>query len=471
MKIDLPEKVKRIINDIENAGFEAYAVGGCVRDFLLQRKPEDWDITTNALPGEVKKIFRRTVDTGIAHGTVTVLLGKDRFEVTTYRIDGKYSDGRHPDKVAFTRSLEEDLKRRDFTINAMAYNPEKGLIDLFGGMEDLERKSIRAVGVPEERFGEDALRILRAFRFSAQLDFTVEEKTRIQAAALAPTLSKISAERIRDELTKLLRSDHPERFKALYDNGITAVIMPEFDESMEVIQNNPHHRFTVGMHTLESLKYINTENLEKYGDILPDLNKNREDYIRLLRYTMLFHDLGKGSCKTTDSDNIDHFYGHAEKSEEYAVNILKRLKSDNRTIDLVSRMVRYHDYRPETDIKLVRRSVSRMGTDIFPLLFPVRYADIMAQCDFKREEKLEKERTLLRLYRQILSEGDCLAIRDLNIDGGILIKEAGMKPGKEMGDMLNYLLERVLEEPEWNTREKLLEIIRERLTQLKNGTA
>ena len=470
MKIDLPEKVSRRIREIEDAGFEAYAVGGCVRDFLLSREPKDWDITTDALPKDIKKIFRRTVDTGIAHGTVTVLLGKEQFEVTTFRIDGKYSDGRHPDKVEFTPNLEEDLKRRDFTINALAYNPEKGIIDLFGGMEDLKNKTIRAVGVPEERFGEDALRILRAFRFSAQLEFNIEEDTRKAASDLADTLKKISAERIRDELTKLLTSDHPEKFRELYDNGITAVIMPEFDESMEVVQNNPHHLYTVGVHILESLKYITKEKLEEYRDILPGYEEKKDDMIRLLRFTMLFHDLGKGSAKTTDSKGIDHFYGHADKSEEMTVEILKRLKSDNRSINLISGMVRYHDYRPESSKKTVRKTINKMGEEIFSLLFPVRYADIMAQSDHERKEKLDKEEALLKLYKEILEDGNCLSLKDMQIDGGTLIKEAGMKPGKELGEMLQFLLNRVLEEPQWNTRENLLMTAKERLIQQKNGT-
>ncbi len=470
MKIDLPEKVRRIIREIEDAGFEAYAVGGCVRDFLLDREPKDWDITTDALPRDIKKIFRRTVDTGIAHGTVTVLLGREQFEVTTFRIDGKYSDGRHPDKVEFTPNLEEDLKRRDFTINALAYSPEKGIIDLFGGMEDLGSGIIRAVGAPEERFGEDALRILRAFRFSAQLGFSIEEETRKAASHLAETLKKISAERIRDELTKLLTSDNPGKFKELYENGITAVIMPEFDESMKVIQNNPHHLYTVGVHTLESLRYVTEDKLGEYKDILPGYEEKKDDMIRLLRFTMLFHDLGKGSSRTTDSKGIDHFYGHAEKSREIAEDVLKRLKADNRSVNLITDMVRYHDYRPESSKKAVRKTINKMGEEIFPLLFPVRYADIMAQSDHERKEKLDKEEALLKLYKEILKEGDCLSLKDLKIDGGTLIKEAGMKPGKELGEMLQFLLNRVLEEPQWNTREKLLKTARERLIQLKNGT-
>ncbi len=469
MTIALPEKVEKIIRIIEDAGFEAYAVGGCVRDFLLKKYPHDWDITTSALPKEIKKIFRRTVDTGIAHGTVTVLMGKEAFEVTTYRVDGKYSDNRHPDKVEFTRSLEEDLKRRDFTINAFAYSPAKGVIDLFNGMDDLHNRIIRAVGNPGERFGEDALRILRAFRFSAQLDFSIEKETLAAAVELKENLNSISAERIRDEITKLLISDHPEKFSDLYDNGITSVILPEFDRCMDFPQNNPHHSYTVGQHSLESLKFINFDVLNKYSDILP-LRERKEDILRLLRFTMLLHDIGKCECRTVDEDGIDHFHGHADISEKRAVEILKRLKSDNHSIDVISSRIRHHDYRPDSDIRNVRRAVNRIGEDIFPLLFPVRYADIMAQSDHKRQEKLEKEDSLLALYREILEKRQCLTLKDLKVDGRTLMEEAGMKSGKELGDMLKYLLEQVLEEPLWNEREKLLLMAAERLEQLKKKT-
>ena len=236
MKIQLPEKVNRIITTLQKHGFEAYAVGGCVRDSFLGRVPGDWDITTSAAPEETKSLFARTFDTGIEHGTITVLLNGEGFEVTTYRIDGKYEDNRHPSKVQFTRSLSEDLLRRDFTINAMAYNEQDGLVDLFHGMEDLKKGVIRCVGNAEARFSEDALRILRAIRFSAQLGFEIEKETRQAIRKLAPNLSYISAERIQTELVKLLVSDHPEKILDAYELGITKVILPEFDAMMETTQ-------------------------------------------------------------------------------------------------------------------------------------------------------------------------------------------------------------------------------------------
>ena len=246
VKINIPDKAKDVIGTIMAAGFEAYVVGGCVRDSVLGRTPEDWDITTSARPEQVKALFPHTVDTGLQHGTVTVMMGREGFEVTTYRIDGKYEDCRHPENVTFTPSLREDLQRRDLTINAMAYNEEQGLVDIFGGMEDISEGIVRCVGDPRERFREDALRILRAIRFSAQLGYVIEEGTRKAAAELAPLLSKISAERIQTELVKLLVSPHPEYLRLAYECKVTAVFLPEFDKAMETPQRHPHHCYSVG---------------------------------------------------------------------------------------------------------------------------------------------------------------------------------------------------------------------------------
>lgn len=273
MTINIPQKAEQILHILNEAGYEAYVVGGCVRDSILDRVPGDWDITTSALPEQVKELFHRTVDTGIQHGTVTVMMGKEGFEVTTYRVDGEYHDGRHPDAVTFTRSLEEDLKRRDFTINAMAYHPEHGLVDLFGGMEDINGKIIRCVGDPVERFTEDALRMLRAVRFSAQLGFTVEENTKAALARMSGNLEHVSAERIQTELVKLLVSDHPDYLRTAWETGLTREFLPEFDACMETEQNTPHHCYNVGEHILKSLTEIEND--------------------RLLRITMLLHDIAK----------------------------------------------------------------------------------------------------------------------------------------------------------------------------------
>ncbi len=305
-----------IINNLQLHGYEAFAVGGCVRDSILARRPEDWDITTSAKPEEIKRLFRRTVDTGIEHGTVTVIIGKDSYEVTTYRVDGAYEDGRHPKEVRFTSRLEEDLQRRDFTINAMAYNDDVRLVDVFGGMKDLNHHLIRCVGDPRERFSEDALRILRAVRFSAQLNFPIEPDTAEAIKELAPTLEKISAERIQAELVKLLVSPHPERIRDAYELGITKVILPEWDAMAGVEQNTPHHRYDVAEHTIRAMKYVKRD--------------------KILRLTMLFHDMGKPSTKTTDENGRDHFKGHALVSEEIARKVLRRLKFDNETVKTVT---------------------------------------------------------------------------------------------------------------------------------------
>ena len=265
IKIELPSGVAQIIGELNKAGYEAYAVGGCVRDSILGRDPHDWDITTSAMPLEVKGIFKRTVDTGIKHGTVTVLLGDEGFEVTTFRVDGEYSDHRHPTDVKFTRNLREDLLRRDFTINAMAYSEKTGIVDIYGGMDDLENKIIKAVGDPDARFDEDALRIMRAVRFAAQLGFDIEENTREAIKRHVKYLEDVSAERIETELTKLIMSDHPELLIDAYNLGITEIIFPEFDKMMETPQNTPFHIYDVGRHTIKVLQSVPAEKVLRYA--------------------------------------------------------------------------------------------------------------------------------------------------------------------------------------------------------------
>lgn len=438
-QIQIPEKASHIISVLTEAGFEAYVVGGCVRDAILGRDAADWDITTNALPSQVKALFPRTLDTGLQHGTVTVMQGKEGFEVTTYRIDGEYLDGRHPDRVTFTPSLLEDLKRRDFTVNAMAYNEKEGLVDAFGGLEDLKRRRIRCVGDPRERFTEDALRILRAVRFSAQLDFTIEEKTRAALSEFAPRLLKVSAERIQTELVKLLTSSHPEVFRVVWETGISAVILPEFDACMDTPQNNPHHCWSVGEHTLRALPFVE-----------PD---------KVLRLAVLLHDIGKPPVRTTDERGVDHFYGHAQKGAEMAGSILRRLKFDNDTRKRVARLVQVHDdLQIAAAQRSVRRAVYRIGADLFPDYLKVRRADIMAQNPDVRQEKLNELARIEEMYQKILEAQQCLSLKDLAVTGRDLI-EAGMQPGPELGRTLNQLLELVIEHPEYNTKESLLERI------------
>lgn len=442
MKIALPKKVTLIIENLQMHGYEAYAVGGCVRDSILAKRPEDWDITTSAKPEEIKKLFRRTIDTGIEHGTVTVMMGKDSFEVTTYRIDGSYEDSRHPKEVVFTNRLEEDLRRRDFTINAMAYNDDMRLVDVFGGMKDLNHHLIRCVGNPKERFSEDALRILRAVRFSAQLKFPIEPETAEAIRELAPTLEKISAERIQAELVKLLISPHPEMIRDAYELGITKVILPEWDAMEGVEQKTPHHRYDVAQHTVHALKNVKRD--------------------KILRLTMLFHDMGKPYMKTTDEKGRDHFKGHALISEEIARTVMRRLKFDNETIKKVTRLVCYHDYRIEATPANVRRAMNRIGVDLFPYYLAVRMADVKAQSPYKRREKVENIIAMREMYQEILIKEECVTLRDLAVTGKDLMA-IGMKPGRELGAMLNELLEWVLEDPECNKKDLLCDYVRERL--------
>ena len=444
IRIVMPQKVADIINELNSAGYEAYAVGGCVRDSILGRKPNDWDITTSAMPEEVKAIFRRTVDTGIKHGTVTVLLGDDSFEVTTFRVDGEYTDHRHPEEVSFTRNLEEDLLRRDFTINAMAYSDKTGIVDLYGGLQDIENKVIKAVGDPDARFDEDALRIMRAVRFAAQLDFTIEEKTKEAIGRHTEFLKEVSAERIETELTKLITSAHPEKLIDAYELGITAVILPEFDNTMGVPQNNPYHKYDVGHHIIAV-----TQNVPP---------------TKIMRYTALFHDICKPECRTTDERGIDHFKMHAVLGADKAREIMRRLKMDNDSIHAVSRLIYWHDYGIKGDVtkRSLRRMMSKLGAENFPDYLAIRRADMAGQSYFRKGEKDEIYRNIEALYNQIIAEGDCLSVKDLAINGGDIMK-LGIPAGPKIGEILTYLLERVMDEPSLNTHEQLLALAREYL--------
>ena len=433
--IQLPEKVGRIIGTLQEHGYEAYAVGGCIRDSILGREPEDWDITTSAMPEETKALFDKTFDTGIQHGTITVLLEKEGFEVTTYRIDGKYEDSRHPKEVTFTRNLREDLLRRDFTIKAMAYNETDGLVDIFGGLEDLEEGMIRCVGTAKERFKEDALRILRGVRFAAQLGFDIEEDTRQGMKELAWTLQNISAERIQVELVKMITSKRPEMLREAYELGMTRIVLPEFDQLMTTGQETPHHMYSVGEHTLHAMKNIRAD--------------------KILRLAMLLHDMGKPALKTVDEAGVAHFKKHALESERIAENVLRRLKFDNDTIRKVTRLVRCHDLRMPATAKSVRRAMNQIGEELFPYYMEVRRADVLAQSMYQREEKIENLDQIEELYHQIVEDGDCVSLKDLAVTGRDLIA-SGMKPGKKIGEKLEELLKLVIEDPKLNTKEELL---------------
>ena len=450
MKIQVPEKVNYIIETLLQHGYEAYAVGGCVRDSLLGREADDWDITTSASPQDVKALFRRTIDTGIQHGTVTVMLDKEGFEVTTYRIDGEYEDGRHPKEVLFTKNLEEDLKRRDFTINAMAYNEQSGMVDIFGGIEDLDNKIIRCVGTAGDRFNEDALRIMRAFRFSAQLGFDIEENTRIAAAGLTENLQKISAERIRTELTKLLLSDHTDRLVWMKENGITRVVLPELDKMLATEYDGDGFRYNTGEHTLQVIAYVgNTKKQERFiGTAVPDVpadkivnRKQREKKeLQILRYAALLHE--------------------AEKPKE----VMQRLKFDNETIDYVVRLAAAHrEYLDlcedhSKNLTAMRKLMYRLGPDLMELLWELQLADVLALSPDSLREKLNALAETKNLYAEVLERGDCVSLKQLAVNGKDLVA-MGMKPGKQIGEQLDRFLQEVLENPDKNTKEYLLGLL------------
>ena len=433
MNIQVPEKVNKIIETLLAHGYEAYAVGGCVRDSLLGREADDWDITTSASPYEVKELFRRTIDTGIQHGTVTVMLDKEGFEVTTYRIDGEYEDGRHPKEVLFTKNLEEDLKRRDFTINAMAYNEQTGMVDIFGGVKDLEDKIIRCVGVAGDRFDEDALRIMRAFRFSAQLGFSIEENTRIAAAERAENLKKISAERIRVELTKLLLSGNPDRLLWMQQNGITRIVLPEFDAMLAKEQKNSNLLYNVGEHTLRVLEQIGTRGGWSKKEL------------QILRFAALLHEVAMPE----------------ENGAKVAREIMRRLKFDNETTDLVVRLVAAHGQyialsgNREENLAAMRRMMYRLGPDLMDYLWELQRADIISQGSGFIERKLPVLEETKELHREVVMRQECVSLKQLAVNGKDLI-EIGATPGKQLGEILEQLLREVLDNPGLNEKEVLL---------------
>ena len=400
-KIELPDSVKNIISVLEENGFEAYAVGGCVRDSLLGKEPKDWDITTSARPEQVKALFKRTIDTGIKHGTVTVMMQHTGYEVTTYRIDGKYEDGRHPKEVMFTPDLVEDLKRRDFTVNAMAYSDRTGIVDEFNGMEDLKNGIIRCVGTAGERFTEDALRILRAVRFSAQLGFEIEEGTMGAVIQMADTLKKISRERIQAELDKLIMSDHPECVRILETGGILNVIFSDCGKA------------------------------ESYGTV---------------------EELAEKLCMSEQN----HFLRWAVFISYMPFQgVLQSLKFDNKTIHVCGRLRQYRDEELHTDKPYVRHLIVKVGKDIFRDY--LAYRRVMGNVPENIFQAVKK------VYDEILEAGDCLSLKELKVNGRDLIAN-GVKPGTQMGEILNELFEAVLNDAALNDKNILLGKVREKIS-------
>lgn len=431
-----------IINSLIENEHKAYVVGGCVRDSIMGREPHDWDICTSASTNEIMSVFKdyEIIPTGLKHGTVTIIVGQESYEITTFRIDGDYLDNRRPSEVIFTDSIEEDLKRRDFTINAMAYNDVEGLLDPFNGKADIERKLIKCVGKAEDRFNEDALRILRALRFASQLGFDIEENTSKAMKSLKENLRNISVERINSELCKAIKGT---RFSAIISEyrEILVEFIPEFKDTIGFNQNNPYHAYDVFEHTVHALENCPNELVTSLA--------------------VLFHDIGKPHCYTDGEDGYRHFKGHGKVSAEITKNILERLRFDNRTCEEVVQLVYYHDATFEVGTKYVKRWLNKIGEEQFHRLLNIRIADIMGQSDAWKTnpERIDKVHNMRKAFSSVLMEGSCFTLKKLAINGNDLIL-LGYKQGKELGDMLNSLLQKIIDEELENDRDELLDYVR-----------
>lgn len=435
MKIQIPPQAAEVLERFHRSGREAYVVGGCVRDSLLGCKPNDWDVTVSALPEETERIFSdcRVVKTGIRHGTVKVFLGGLPVEVTTFRVDGAYSDGRHPDQVTFTRNLKEDLARRDFTVNAMAYNEEEGLVDCFGGKEDLSRGIIRCVGNPDTRFHEDGLRILRALRFSSELGFIIEAGTAKSIVQNRDLLGRIAEERICTEFTKLLCGKEAANVLRCF-REVVAEFLPEVRPAFDFQQHNPHHIYDVWEHTLHALDAVTPE---------PEL-----------RLTMLLHDLGKPQCFTLDAKGVGHFYGHPEKSAVLGAQLLKRLRYDHKTAETVELLVRWHDFPILPEERSLRRRLNRFGEKNLRRLIQVEFADAQGKAD-PENDYTASLRKVLPLLDHILQLKQCFTLKDLAVHGADLLKY-GVPEGPAIGQTLRQLLDAVIDEKCPNEKTQLL---------------
>lgn len=435
-KITLPKQINKILEMIEKSGEEAYLIGGCVRDAFLGISPQDFDITTSATPEQIKEIFRgeKIIETGIKHGTVTVLYEGTTAEITTFRTEAGYSDGRRPDSVSFTSSLFDDTSRRDFTINAIAYNDNTGPVDFHGGIQDIKNKIIRCVGIPEKRFGEDALRILRAIRFASVLDFDIEKRTSDAIHSMSELLYKISAERIASEFSKLICGKAAKKILLEYSDVIS-VIIPELIPSIGFDQKNYHHIYDVYTHSVVALDYVR-----------PCIT---------LRLSALLHDCGKPACFTVDENGVGHFSGHPEVSAELSDTILRRLKFDNETRNLIVTLVKNHDRQIEATEKAVKRAMGKLTPEVFFLLIELKRADNIAQAPQYRQRLLLCDR-LEQTANKILKDKECIYRKSLSVNGHDLIN-IGIKDGKTIGLILEALLDEVIEQKIENQRSPLLD--------------
>lgn len=439
LNFNLPENTEFIINTLSEHGYKAYIVGGCVRDLIMDIPPHDWDICTNALPDDIINIFKdfRTVQSGIKHGTVGIVIENLLYEITTFRSETGYSDNRHPDCVHFEKNIESDLSRRDFTVNAIAYNHKDGLTDLYNGYDDIQRKIIKAVGNPDTRFSEDALRILRALRFASVLGFEIESNTAESIHRNKNLLKNIACERIWSEFTKLLSGKNAHIITAEYCDVI-GVFIPELYAEKNFKQHNPHHCYDVLQHTLSALSFA-------------------DDNI-YLRLAVLFHDIAKPCTFTKDENNIGHFYGHAAKGSHITFDVLQRLKADSETQNVVSELVRHHDRIIEPTEKAVKRAVYRTGSyQMFELLLRLKECDVKAQSPEYISERLSEIEKVREIYESIKNKSTLvISVKDLQINGNDIIS-MGVPQGKNVGIILKKLLYMVLDNSLENNHHMLIE--------------
>ncbi len=435
VEITLPQGASAILDVLQAHGFDAYVVGGCVRDSLLGMTPKDWDICTSATPRQVEEVFagHRILETGIQHGTVTILMDDGQYEVTTFRTDGIYSDFRRPDFVSFVKKVRDDLSRRDFTMNAMAYN-QHGLLDLYGGAEDIRNTTVSCVGKADDRFQEDALRMMRALRFAAVYGFSIEGETAQAIHRNKDLLQHIAAERIRMELCKLLLGHHALSILLAYSD-VLAVVIPEFSPCIGFDQNNRYHQYTVYDHMMYAVSRCKSDDLS-------------------VRLALFLHDIGKPLCYSED-ENGGHFHGHAVPSHDIAREVLGRLRFDNRTKNEVLELILYHDSVIEPAAKVVRRWLGKIGEDRFRQLLSVREADILAHTEGTQASRLERCSALRPILEKVLKEEQCFKLKDMSINGKDILA-LGIQEGKQVGVILQFLLDRIIAGDLENDREILL---------------
>ena len=427
-KIGMPTAAKFILRILENDNYQSYVVGGCVRDSILGKQPKDWDICTSAKPDEVltqmAKCGIKTIETGLQHGTVTACVLGENYEITTFRVDGEYSDNRRPDFVEFVGDVVEDLSRRDFTINAMAYNESTGFIDPWGGCGDLLEGIIRCVRNPDDRFREDALRIMRALRFAATYGFTIEEKTAAAIHRNKDLLRNISAERIQSELTKMLCGKGVLDILLEYKD-VMAVIIPELEPCIGFDQNNPYHIYDVYDHIAHAVANYKGDDIS-------------------IKMALLLHDIGKPECYTEDH-NGGHFRGHSVPSMRIAKDVMARLKFDNKTRDEVVNLVLYHDSDIYPGARTIRRWLNKIGPDMLNKLLSVRMADVGAHSLINQAERKHKCYQISEIADKIIREQQCFTLKDLAINGHVVMEHLGVPCGPKVGEVLNYLLDKVLD--------------------------